>query len=629
MSEVTTKAVDELFTMEFVIPSYQRGYRWQDIQVRQLLDDLWESYQAQDETDDSDSWYCLQPLVVAPLSASNPPADLPPPTPCGIARASQIDGGTWTVIDGQQRLTTLFILLKKLKDESLWTISYETRPGSTEFLKNLSAKTNLEEKKNENPDFFNIWNAANTVDDWLSKHPSSPTDKEAFSACIRKEARFIWYETAEDHYDVFTRLNSGKISLSNAELTKALLLRETRFQEKGNAVKLQQLEVAGEWDRIEQALGNDAFWYFINPVPQAERFNATRIDFLFELVLRKGFDEIDPISKYCEEMQKNPYLGFKIFSEYCKKNHSEPEAEIWSEIQSVFRRIKSWHDNRSLYHYIGFLMNRKGENEEKRIATLISLLRKSENKEHSVFLAEIKRQCGVVVKGKTLNELDYNKQKDKTRLNDVLLLFNLALLSRQKSEQSRYPFNLHVQKKWSIEHIHAQNERALEKEDIKRLQTLYQFDTTGQLSNEDLELSDKDLGTLNKYLEHKTGMKINVVDKAYKLVFSGNNADKSEVSSGDDKLNTLGNLVLLGREENSALNNKMYLEKKNMLSEWEHSAKDARFVPLGTRMVFFKHFSPASTLPYAWTVQDGETYVDAIVEMIAAYTGLEEKDLLG
>jgi hypothetical protein len=83
-------------------------------------------------------------------------------------------------------------------------------------------------------------------------------------------------------------------------------------------------------------------------------------------------------------------------------------------------------------------------------------------------------------------------------------------------------------------------------------------------------------------------------------------------------LDSLNNLALLGGEENSALNDKMYLEKKTLLSEWERSI-DKRFIPIGTRMAFFKHFSPESTLPFAWTVLDGNTYLITIKNLISGY----------
>ena len=68
----------------FFIPSYQRGYRWTADEVTKLLDDIWES---------TGKRYSLQPIVVKSLG-----------------------GGKWELIDGQQRLTTLFLITAVIRD---------------------------------------------------------------------------------------------------------------------------------------------------------------------------------------------------------------------------------------------------------------------------------------------------------------------------------------------------------------------------------------------------------------------------------------------------------------------------------------------------------------------------------
>lgn len=57
-SKIELKKTNELLGMNFYIPSYQRGYRWTEQQVKDLLNDIDEFKQ------EGDNWYCLQPLVV-------------------------------------------------------------------------------------------------------------------------------------------------------------------------------------------------------------------------------------------------------------------------------------------------------------------------------------------------------------------------------------------------------------------------------------------------------------------------------------------------------------------------------------------------------------------------------------
>ena len=42
MATVELKSISELFGLQFFIPSYQRGYRWTTVQVRELLEDLYD-----------------------------------------------------------------------------------------------------------------------------------------------------------------------------------------------------------------------------------------------------------------------------------------------------------------------------------------------------------------------------------------------------------------------------------------------------------------------------------------------------------------------------------------------------------------------------------------------------------
>ena len=91
----------------FYVPSYQRGYRWGKEEVTRLLEDIYTN---------GNKTYCLQPVVV------------------------RKDGDRYELIDGQQRLTTLFILLQYIKREYKPKISlkyeliYETRESSAKYL---------------------------------------------------------------------------------------------------------------------------------------------------------------------------------------------------------------------------------------------------------------------------------------------------------------------------------------------------------------------------------------------------------------------------------------------------------------------------------------------------------------
>ena len=123
---------------DFYVPSYQRGYRWGEQEVRQLLDDLQESCGAT---------YYLQPVVVKGR-----------------------DDGSWELVDGQQRLTTLYLIFRYLKSTHLpsaainYSLTYETREGSKAYLDRLD-----EDDAHTNIDFFHMFNAYKCIEDWFAK----------------------------------------------------------------------------------------------------------------------------------------------------------------------------------------------------------------------------------------------------------------------------------------------------------------------------------------------------------------------------------------------------------------------------------------------------------------------------
>ena len=81
----------------FSIPSYQRGYRWTKENIYALLDDLYEFSQSNETT------YCLQPIVL-----------------------KYLNDGKLRIIDGQQRLTTIYLILKALEPKiKPWGMFYE------------------------------------------------------------------------------------------------------------------------------------------------------------------------------------------------------------------------------------------------------------------------------------------------------------------------------------------------------------------------------------------------------------------------------------------------------------------------------------------------------------------------
>ena len=190
------KALKDLENYNFLIPNYQRGYRWGDREVGILLEDIWDFANAEHK----DSFYCLQPIVV------------------------KKNDKKYNVIDGQQRLTTIFLIVKFLKNEHLFDLAYETRQNeeqdSREFLCNIESKSKSE---TNNIDFYHFYEAYQTIKNFFS---DSKINKEKFTNTLLEDCQILWYELSKDESEneVFRRLNIGKIPLQEAENIKALFL---------------------------------------------------------------------------------------------------------------------------------------------------------------------------------------------------------------------------------------------------------------------------------------------------------------------------------------------------------------------------------------------------------------------
>lgn len=580
-NKISTKPTSELLGMNFFIPAYQRGYRWTEQQVKDLLKDIG-NFKATNE-----EWYCLQPLVVKEMTEKKKDK---------YALKSEKDDNKWyEVIDGQQRLTTVFLIIhyfnemwvgKQKISESI--INYETRTDSYEFLRRIAVgtddKVNIDDT---NIDYWHISNAYETIHKWVKNKGNF--DNNDFQSKFKEKTKVIWYETNEkDAVQIFTRINMGKIALTNAELIKALLLNSSNFKTKEcqnedekkalvEKIRLKQLEIANEWDFIEYSLHNEEFWLFIN---KDENEKDTRIEFLFELIVGKPSNKED-----------DTYT----FRKYAEKFHIKSEKEIeenWKQVKRYFQTLQDWFNNRELYHKIGFLVT-LGED-------IKELIEKSQTKNKTEFIEFIEGEINKKFANIQLDNIEYGKGI----IRPVLLLHNIQTMLNNTKENSRFPFNRYKKEKWDIEHIHAKASEAKVKDELEEQRNWL-------IENFEKDESVHNNGDLNKRIK-------SLIDKQSKKK-DDNFQEIIEYVLGEED-DSLRNLCLLDRGTNRSYKNDSFKKKRKKIIEQE---KKGTFIPISTRNVFMKFYSEELKQLGQWSESDRTAYFENIKEVLKAYLPLQ------
>ena len=550
--------------INFNVPAYQRGYRWNKLNVTDLLDDLLEFMQ----DDSSGKFYCLQPLVV-----------------------KKIGENRYNVIDGQQRLTTILIILKYLENllkeengiDEIYTLGYETRKDSKDFLQNIASKT--QDESNQNMDYFCMYQAYKAIESWFeNKNASELLEIFTNSKDDKYHIEFIWYEVEdnEDEVKIFARLNSGKIPLTNAELIKALFLNirnlKTRSAPKEcseNEIITKQIEISKEWDEIEYTLQDDDFFKFLtkNDYP-------TRIELLFEILSGVKNTELDR------------YAIYRHFSDMAKEGDL---SHIWTDIKKIFLTFKFWFKDTEYYHLVGFLV-------VSGISNIKEIYGKAKDETKSDFNIFLKKKIKEKIKIEDIDRFDY--EKNRKDIENILLFFNIATILNNKSSNIRFSFSEFSTKRWSLEHIHAQNDKGLK----------------------DKKAQDVWLENMKKYIK-EDAIEDTIKEKIDSFIKGIENNHFSELQTqilnrfGDEELlnmHGIENLALLAAENNSSLSNGPFIEKREKIIEMD---KDGEFIPICTKNVFLKYYTKNLSDVYFWSKQDQEDYKDSIIKTLENFFG--------
>lgn len=553
----------------FFVDSYQRGYRWGIPEVVALLKDIDSFSKSKSENE----VYWLQPIVVKKINKKETTQEV------------------YELIDGQQRLTTIFLILSYLKNETNISIDYNTRTSSSAFLNRLNEVETFNSwpeyiskySEDNKIDNFHFFQARTTIKNWFENNINNE-----FINCLLDDTQIIWYEVKDgsESKDIFQRINVGKIPLTNAELIKALYLNSKIDTQKRN-------EIAEKWDRIEYGLKDNKLWGFLN---QNQNEMPNRIEFIFNLIS----------DKFKNEKNKEEILHTFLFF-----NDLRNLEENWKQVEIYYNTFLEWYEKPELYHYIGFLIATGFESAK-------SLVKKYNNgiilnNPKSNFLSEVKGIIKDNIKDYNIEDLSYDQKKDYHKIINTLLLFNIHT-TLKTTPDNYFPFEKYKEKNWSLEHIHAQQSKELtDKEAV-----LSWINETSSILNKFIfdELKSVEAKSILEILNNiklVTKPDIKSIQERVFNFFSDNN---------NENVHSISNMALLDKDINSALNNSIYPIKRIKIFDAEKNNPKEVFIPICTKNVFLKYYSQDISQMYFWSMSDKNEYLNEIQKCFNYYVPL-------
>ena len=559
--EMPLKNVRDLLGENYYIPNYQRGYRWGKDEVTKLLDDIWDF-----ASHGKSEFYCLQPLIILPQEPS--------------------DAGEtvwYEVLDGQQRLTTLNLIVHYIKKHFPGNekypemhLHYQTRPESSKI------------------DFWHIERAYACIHSWFIKKAEDDRIKDnTFQEVFLDKVKVIWYkiDRGEDPIKVFERNNIGKIPLADAELIKAFILKGDKRSDRNHLRR--QLEIAREWDEIEQGLRNPNLWAFIfgnKPMPDI------CIGQLFVVALKL-------------EDEKKP----KVY-DIVEKNLEEKEGyleSLWQRVKDLYSMIVDWYHDHKAYHYIGYLTQMGVK-----VQSIYAL--RSEDDTKTQFIDKLRSK---ICEGE-IRKLHYSQKdgfyklskREKSKelyggkeVRSLLLLYNIELCLREGSTE-RFPFEtLQVEGekriKWDIEHIDSQTPREIKSKEEQNVWLKATREALGSKIDE----------TLGESIEKYIAQELNEQEKFEAL------REQLQDLAGEKEDNysqSIGNLALLDAETNRSYGNSLFIKKRAELQKREQQGK---FIPQGTKIAFMKYFPGSRLALDKWSTEDKCAHEAYIYDLVKDY----------
>ncbi|ULO01954.1 DUF262 and DUF1524 domain-containing protein [Campylobacter sp. RM5004] len=218
------KIINDIKGYGFIIPPYQRLYAWKDEQIKTLLDDFKNCIEHNKNQKEQKSHF-IGNIVVSE------------------------DNGKYVLIDGQQRLTTIWLVLRyllqgKFKKEDYFDIEMPIREEDVQAIDKYCKGKTLDECFNEkNNTNVGFKNAFKFFEVYFGK--DNEEDKQQRINFIKKDVKFnlVILSDQVELNKYFVRMNNTGVQLDGTDILKARLLKLISDYEKEQKIQNEKSEV--------------------------------------------------------------------------------------------------------------------------------------------------------------------------------------------------------------------------------------------------------------------------------------------------------------------------------------------------------------------------------------------------
>ena len=197
--------------------------------------------------------------------------------------------------------------------------------------------------------------------------------------------------------------------------------------------------------------------------------------------------------------------------------------------------------------------------------------------------------------GVDLDKLEYPDW----RIRWILLLHNIETILGNEREGERFPFDKFKREKWDVEHIHAVGDKLeTEQEQREFIESAHPFVERGSKLIEEIEASLQKVGE---------GSLKELVKKVLEYFSAGERYESED---------ELSNLALLNSTINQSFKDAVFPAKRKVILEQDRLGS---FIPVCTRNVFSKYYSPDIRQFSFWGNQERKDYLSNIEEVLKHY----------